>query len=136
MTVKRKHVLFLSLILMLAGCGNQEHSHAKPASGSENSLDPISVKMNVDPLHPKVNQPFYIQAKVTQNKSVVTDADDVQFEIWKDGDRKHKKIKASNGSEGIYQIKITYSKPGKYHVISHVSARDMHTMPQKQFTIQ
>ncbi|WP_062234325.1 FixH family protein [Fictibacillus sp. FJAT-27399] len=137
MQLKSKLVLFLSSILVLTACGNPKHqTHQQSTSESENSLMPVQVKINIDPNQPKTNKPFRIQAKVTQNGHAVNDADDVQFEIWKDGNRKHKKVKVEKAKKGVYSIQSTYSKAGNYHVISHVTARDMHTMPQKQFTIK
>ncbi|WP_156509930.1 hypothetical protein [Rossellomorea aquimaris] len=36
---------------------------------------------------------------------------------------------------GIYTIKKTFKEEGIYYVQTHVTARDMHVMPKKQFVV-
>ncbi|MNJ56045.1 hypothetical protein D3C77_515740 [compost metagenome] len=60
------------------------------------------------------------------------------FEYWKDGDAedKHGKVTVKGVGEGKYVLEKTLDEPGKYHVISHVTAKDQHSMPSADFTVK
>ncbi|SDM85354.1 Cytochrome oxidase Cu insertion factor, SCO1/SenC/PrrC family [Fictibacillus solisalsi] len=77
-----------------------------------------------------------IKAAVSQNGEPVNDADEVLFELWRSAEKRHKKIEIKEAENGVYSLKTHNLKPGKYMVISHVTARGMHTMPKKEFMVQ
>ncbi|MDN4526335.1 FixH family protein [Fictibacillus fluitans] len=77
-----------------------------------------------------------IKAAVSQNGEPVNAADEVLFEWWRSGEKKHQKVEIKEGKNGIYTLKTHDLKPGKYVVISHVTARGMHTMPKKEFSVK
>ena len=52
-------------------------------------------------------------------KEKVTDADDVKFEIWKDGDEKHEMLDGKHKGKGVYAVEKTFETDGVYHIISH-----------------
>ena len=39
-----------------------------------------------------------------KGKEKVTDADDVKFEIWKDGDEKHEMLDGKHKGKGVYAV--------------------------------
>ena len=44
-------------------------------------------------------------------------------------------IKATHEKDGVYSIRKTFKEAGIYYVQTHVTARDMHVMPKKQFLV-
>ncbi|MCM3570535.1 FixH family protein [Neobacillus mesonae] len=134
--MKYKSLLMLviaSIMIIAAGCGTAKEKD----TGSQNQEPPamIEVALKINPENPEPNKEATISATVTQADEKVDDADEVTFEIWKDGQEKHDKIPGEKKGDGVYSIKKSFSEAGKYFVISHVTARDMHNMPQKEFTV-
>ncbi|MFD0829015.1 FixH family protein [Neobacillus sp. M.A.Huq-85] len=130
----KKIIIGLALLLgLLAGCSNQS------GSNTNNSNEPpqvVEVAIKFVPENITTNEKAKIEAVVTQGKDKVSDADEVKFEIWKSGQDKHEMIKASNEGKGIYSITKTFKDEGQYYVTAHVTARDMHTMPNQKFTVE
>ncbi|MFB3161963.1 FixH family protein [Neobacillus sp. 179-J 1A1 HS] len=83
----------------------------------------------------KVNKEVFIEAHVTQGNEKVEDAKKVEFEIWKSDEETHEKVLCEHQGNGIYSISKNFSVEGDYFVIAHVTARDMHNMPKKEFTV-
>ena len=48
---------------------------------------------------------------------------------------KHEKVEIKHTENGIYRLEKSFPQEGTYYIISHVTARDMHNMPKKEFTI-
>ncbi|MBO8155478.1 MAG: FixH family protein [Bacillaceae bacterium] len=110
-------------------------------SGSNNQTDNtmpefIDVQI-IMPEEIQTGEPVQIKCLVTQGDEKVNDADEVEFELWKDGDPedKHKSIEGTLEGEGIYYFEHTFDEPGTYFVISHVTAREYHIMPQQEFEV-
>jgi hypothetical protein len=59
----------------------------------------------------------------------------VKFEIWRAHDENHEKVEIKHAENGIYRLERTFEQEGTYYIISHVTARDMHNMPKKEFVI-
>lgn len=95
----------------------------------------LNVDLTVDPIQGKMNEPVKFQAKVTYGDEVVTDADDVSFEIWLANSDDHDKIAVKHKGNGIYELEKAFDEEGTYYVYAHVTARDMHNMPKKEFVI-
>lgn len=95
----------------------------------------LEVNLSVNPEPAKLNQPVTFEAKVTQGKEKVNDADQVIFEIWRAKDEHHQKIAIKHPKDGIYRLEKSFDQEGTYYIISHVTARDMHNMPKKEFVI-
>jgi hypothetical protein len=95
----------------------------------------LEVKLSVNPEEAEPNQAITFEATVTQGKEAVTDADEVTFEIWRAHDEKHEKIDVKHAENGIYRLEKSFDREGTYYIISHVSARDMHNMPKKEFIV-
>ena len=123
---KKWFLLFSILVLViLSGCNK-----------GDELPELIEVKVEL-PSEVMIGKEIEFQAIVTQGKEQVSDADEVQFEIWKDGqsDEEHKKIEAEINKEGNYFVKETFNEKGKYFVIAHVTARDIHSMPKLEFEV-
>jgi len=126
--------IFLGLALVagiLAGCagGNEQEK-----SGNTKPLEPIDVII-VTPDKIDPNKEVEIKAEVTQGKDKVDDAKEVKFEIWKNGTENHTMTPGKNEGKGVYSAAYTFKESGTYSITSHVTARDMHSMPTKQVTV-
>jgi hypothetical protein len=129
--MKIMKVLSISILfILLTACkDNQEHSEKA-------SLEPIKVEI-ITPNRLAIGKTVNLQIKVTQSNENVDDADEVEFEIWKDDDRSHSDMaSAKNIGEGIYEVKKSFKEEGTYSIQTHVTARSMHSMPTKQVVVE
>ena len=132
--MKNSKVLPLLLILLMiaaTACSPDENGEMTEIPGL------IDVVIHIEPEQLSPGEPVSIQAVVTQEGEPVEDANEVTFEIWKEGqnEEEHEQIAGEHLGEGVYGIEKTFSEPGVYYVISHVTARGAHNMPKKQFTV-
>jgi hypothetical protein len=134
--MKLRFILFIIVsmsFLLLAACENDDEN------GSDDLPEMVEVEIQLNPALDQIepNETFTISAKVTQGDENVNDAEEVRFEFWKKGaaDDEHETIDGEFHADGIYSIEKTVQEPGVYYVISHVTARDMHTMPKKELVI-
>jgi hypothetical protein len=127
--VKMKKWLFLfgMLILFLAGCTSQKESQEELAF--------LDVKIATEEKLP-LNKEVEIACVVTYGNEKVTDADEVKFEIWKNGTEDHEMIVGKHAGEGKYVIQKTFTKAGTYSIVAHVTARNMHNMPKVEVTVE
>ncbi|MDF2859523.1 MAG: hypothetical protein K0Q87_5374 [Neobacillus sp.] len=126
-----KKYLFFSIVLLLlvgiSGCSEEKTEHKLP--------EMIDVVLTITPDSGQVNEPVIFEAKVTQGDENVEDAKEVKFEIWRAHDENHEKVEIEHAENGIYRLERTFEQEGTYYIISHVTARDMHNMPKKEFVI-
>ncbi|TCP30602.1 YtkA-like protein [Scopulibacillus darangshiensis] len=130
--MKKQMVFIIGLmIFILAGCNNSDSQISHQGNGDD-SLAPLKVNILTDKNAFKVNESGKVEIKVTKKEENVDDADEVKFEIWKDGQKNKSRIyKGVHTKEGHYMLKHTFKAPGDYHIIAHVTARGSHTMPVK-----
>ncbi|MFB3167677.1 FixH family protein [Neobacillus sp. 179-C4.2 HS] len=123
-----KKVLFITLCVLfaLAGCSKEQKSEELPEF--------VEVVIELPEII-KVNEEVVIEAHIKQGNEKVEDAQKVEFELWKSDQETHEKILGDHQGDGIYSISKTFLKEGGYFVIAHVTARDMHNMPKKEFTV-
>ncbi|WP_088014967.1 FixH family protein [Gottfriedia acidiceleris] len=124
---------FLSLlivsIMITAGCSNEKKKEPVVEK-------PVDVNILLPTSDINLNKEITIRAEVSQNNKAVSDADEVQFEIGKNGEDSIAMLDAKNGADGIYSATYKFTDPGDYYVIAHVTARDQHSMPKKDFKVQ
>ncbi|WOV83305.1 FixH family protein [Sporosarcina jeotgali] len=134
--MKKRHLaISTALIALLAtGCAqNDEDTNA--STDEEVSLVPISVDLTV-PETGEAGETVQLSAAVTQGDEKVTDANDVEYEIWEEGKKEDSwMVKSEQKTDGVYEADAKFDHDGLYHVQVHVTARDMHTMPMKEITI-
>jgi hypothetical protein len=94
----------------------------------------VDVELTINPSTGEVNEPISFEAKVTQGNEKVNDAE-VIFEVWRAKDEKHEKVEINKVENGVYRLEKSFQQEGTYYIISHVTARDMHNMPKKEFII-
>lgn len=126
-----KKLLWISLALMclsvISACNNNQPAEDVP--------EMIEVELTVTPEKGNMNEPVVFEAKVTQGDEAVEDAKSVKFEIWRAHAEKHEKMDVKHAENGIYRLEKSFQNEGTYYIISHVTARDMHNMPKKEFII-
>ncbi|WP_055108833.1 FixH family protein [Paenibacillus ihumii] len=123
--------LMVLMIAVIAGC-----AYGGSQAGLPDQLpEMIEVQILSEPEKLNSGEPVAIQAKVTQGNEAVTDAKSVMFEVWHSGDEHHEMLEGTHAGDGIYSIEKTFEQDGVYNVIAHVTARDMHNMPRKQFIV-
>lgn len=128
----KKTALLLTAGLVLSACGQTEESHEGHTKSA--SVEPVEVNLTV-PDKGEADQKVTLQAKVTQAYKAIK-ADEVIFEIIKDGnsdDSVKKTVKETE--DGIYKLDYTFKDDGSYKVISHVTAKSQHTMPDQTIVV-
>ncbi|MGD6965390.1 FixH family protein [Rossellomorea vietnamensis] len=130
--------LMIISIVLLGACGSKENNHEEHGdghSGEEGGLTAISADLSVpDTAEPGETVEF--STHVTQGEENITDATEVEYEIWKEGQKEDSEmIEAENHEDGHYTAEKTFDEDGVYHVQVHVTANDMHTMPKTQIAV-
>lgn len=131
--MKKVGIYLVAILLILVGCTNNTENE-----NIDEVPELIEVTVETNPQVVKANEEVTIQAKITQGKDIVKDADDMKFEIWKEGqsDQEHVKVEGElNQKEGVYFVKKTFNEPGLYYVIAHVTARGLHNMPKVELQV-
>lgn len=129
-----KRILAIGAILAtlaLSACGSNEDTQSTAA-------DEVPELVEVDLIVPEtanVGEAVVFTATVTQGEEIVEVVDEVKFEVKNQSSGKNEMIDAFLNEDKEYEIKYTFKANGTYDVTSHVTARDMHTMPTKQIII-
>nr|WP_295973067.1 FixH family protein [uncultured Bacillus sp.] len=128
--MKRKWYLFVLLLLLfflITACSEQKAADRVPQF--------LDVQLSLNPEQGQVNEPITFTAKATYGDKAVTNADEVEFEIWRANDENHEKIMVEHSGDGIYKLEKSFAEEGTYYVYSHVTAEGYHAMPKKEFVI-
>lgn len=118
-------------VLALSACGANEEPKSTTADEAPELLE---VELTV-PETATVGTEVPFIAEVTQGDEIVDDADEVKFEVLNLTSGEKEQIDATLNKQKNYEIMYTFKTNGKYDVTSHVTARDMHTMPTKQINV-
>lgn len=131
---KKLSFLFLAFVLIvLAACGNDENENADT---NLDELVPLEVEPFEVPEEADVDETIELKAGVIYGDEDVTDADEVVYEVWEEGDQENSEmIDATNNEDGTYTAETSFDHDGLFHVQVHVTARDLHTMPKKEVTV-
>lgn len=117
-------IIFTLSISLLVACGNDD-----------DELHILEVNFIV-PETADVGETIELKAVVTYGDEVVTDADEVVFEVWEKNDRDNgEMIDAVNHEDGTYTTEVTFDHDGIFEMYAHTTARDMHTMPKKEIVV-
>ncbi|MBM7573530.1 FixH family protein [Aquibacillus albus] len=127
-----KPFILLFTFLLLAACGQDNSS---PNAEDSEPLATLAVDLQA-PESLEVNEKATLQAIVTYGNEEVENAEEVEFEVWMDGEKGDSEmIKASHIGDGVYEIEYTFDSDGIYFVQSHVTAEGLHTMPKAEITV-
>ncbi|MCJ0932132.1 FixH family protein [Virgibacillus halodenitrificans] len=126
-------ILLLSAIFLVA-CGEDQENQSNSKTDEE-ELKSLDVNFEV-PETVEKGEEVELKAVVTYGDEKVKDADEVQFEYWIKGNEDDStKIEATNNEDGTYTANVTFDKNAVFEIFSHVTARDLHTMPKKSVTV-
>ncbi|WP_080844185.1 FixH family protein [Cytobacillus gottheilii] len=129
----KKWIFSLGLLsVVLAGCGNDGGEDR-----ADNEAVPAIIEASLEvPENAEVGNEVSFTVTVMQANEPVDDADEVVFEIWKGEEREQsEELEAVSEGEGKYTVKKSFEEDGIYSVQSHVTARDLHTMPKKTIMV-
>ncbi|MCM3617114.1 FixH family protein [Sutcliffiella horikoshii] len=127
-------LICLLSLLMLAACGSSDNNQ-ESNGGSDGVPSIVEVEIKL-PETIEPNEEVKIQALVTQGDENVEDANEVTFEVWKQGqEADHEMLEADHDGDGIYSITKTFDEEGYYYVVAHTTAREMHVMPRVEVTV-
>lgn len=136
MIKKINRLLMFVAMTALVACGGNGSDQDAASDQDVEELLPLEVEIltESDAFEPGVAGE--IEARVWQGDENIDDADEVVFEIWKDGhEDESENLDGESVGDGIYSLAYTFEEDGVYYVIAHVTARDMHTMPKKAFIV-
>ncbi|MCP3761615.1 FixH family protein [Domibacillus sp. A3M-37] len=128
--MKKQMVWFMMiLVFMLAACTPKEEQ-------AENQPPvPIEAALSL-PEKADLNEEVTISTVVTQDGEPVDDADEVKYEIWKEGLKEDSEmLDAVSEGDGFYTVEKMFNEEAAYYVQVHVTARNMHTMPKSAIAI-
>ncbi|MCM3783885.1 FixH family protein [Neobacillus mesonae] len=121
--------IIISLCILITGCSSN-------ASSEEVTLlEPIKVELSVSSAEVSTEETVHIKAFVTQQGDPVDDADEVRIEIAT-ADGIGMEFEAEHEGEGVYVFDYQFNSAGEYKVISHVTARGLHSMPSAEIVVQ
>ena len=119
-------------LLVLGACGTEEKANN---AETVQSMEPVEAELTV-PATAEKDEAVTLAVRVTQDGKAVDDADEIKFEVWKNGVKEESEMtKASLTEDGIYEAETTFAEEAVYTVQVHVTARSMHTMPTTQVTV-
>lgn|SRR5690625_48561 len=126
---KKLFMSFLTLLFIpLVACSNNNNN-------AENNLNDelLDLKVEFDvPESIEVGETLELKAIVTYGDEKVTDADDVNFEYWEEGNKDDsEKVDAKNNEDGTYTADVTFDDDAVIVMYAHTTARDLHTMPKR-----
>jgi opacity protein-like surface antigen len=125
--MKKAFMVMLSALVLMTACSKAE-STQPPA--------PLQAELKLTPETPGAGDTVTFSVTVTQADEFVDDATDVQFEVWQKGQDEHEFLAAQRRGSGVYTADKQLPQAGTYFVMYHVTAREMHTMKQQEFTVQ
>jgi nitrogen fixation protein FixH len=128
---KRIFAGLVCLCLFLPGCG-----HADTSSHSEHftTSQSLNLSFSVNPAHPRTGTAATLQVVVKTGSAPAKGAR-VEFEVWKKGESNHAMIPASEQSGGRYTATQTFSAPGQWLAIVHVTTSTTHQMISGSFQV-
>jgi hypothetical protein len=125
-------VLGLIGLFVLGACGTEKEAES---AAVPQSMEPVEAELTVATTAEK-EETVPLSVKVTQDGQPVDDADEIKFEVWKNGAKEESDmIKASLTKDGVYEAETTFAEEAVYTVQVHVTARSMHTMPTTNVTV-
>lgn len=122
-------MVITTLAVIAAACG-AEKAETESETNEAGAPEPIEVALHV-PEQTDINETVALEATVTQSGEAVSDADEVKFEVWKEGEKENSiMIDSVNDGEGVYTAEASFDEEAAYYVQVHVTARQMHRMPK------
>ncbi|MCY8545237.1 FixH family protein [Bacillus vallismortis] len=122
--MKKRLVVLLFSAFLLSGCGSGETK----ANNAAETPEVLDVKLT-GPEKVNPGESAAYEAAVSYGDEMVTDADEVEFEVWKEGEKDASHMFKAKQEKGVYRLETTFKEDGIYTVQSHVTAKKQHSMP-------
>ncbi|WP_202080154.1 FixH family protein [Caldalkalibacillus salinus] len=114
-------LLGLILVLLLSACVSGE-------SVDDQTVHLLQVDLEYEPENIEPQENVILAVHILQGDEPVDDALVVQFEVLQEGEDPLF-LTAELEDNGRYTAQVSFDEEGIYHVMAHVTARDMHVMP-------
>ncbi|WP_163101745.1 FixH family protein [Peribacillus alkalitolerans] len=127
-------LLSMTFLVILTGCngiGDKKDSETKEQV--DKSATPIKAEIQLSN-QAKTGEKTKIVVEVSQNDQPVN-ASEVVFEIVKTGENTKQMIDTKNTKQGNYEAEYIFQTAGTYRITAHVTASNMHTMPEDEITV-
>ena len=130
-----RFLLGITLVLsfILSACGAEEDHNSHSMSDDE-VPEMLMVELTV-PEKVVTGEEVEFIAKVTQGEEIVEDANEVKFEVLNKSTGEKEMIDGSLNKDKNYSTSYSFEEAGMYDITSHVTARNMHTMPTKTIEV-
>lgn len=119
--------------VILSACGAEESHNNHPMSDDE-VPEMLLVELTV-PEKGVTGEEVEFIAKVTQDEEIVEDANEVKFEVLNKSTGEKEMIDGKLNKDKNYSSSYRFEQAGEYDITSHVTARNMHTMPTKTIEV-
>jgi len=128
-------IMLVIIVIGLVACSMDNNNTAENETNDSEELKTLEVDFEV-PETADVNDSVKLKATVSYGDEMVTDADEVVFEIWQQGHEEESiMLETTNNEDGTYTAETTFENDGVYEMYAHTTARDLHTMPKKSITV-
>lgn len=129
--MKRITLFFIILAgALLSACGNNNDS--QPSQELPELLE-VDLRLPEEAIDPGAE--IVLEAYVSQGGEAVEDANEVKFEISRQGDEESVMLEGKHQGQGIYTANNQFMDEGTYSITAHVTARDMHNMPTEDLIV-
>ena len=123
-------ITLVFIVTVFAACSND----SEEADESE-ELKMLDVEFEL-PETADVGEAVELKATVTYGDDDVTDAEQMEFEYWKDGDKDNSTfVDGENNEDGTYTAEVSFEEEGVYEIYAHTTAESLHTMPKKEIEV-
>ena len=131
----KRFLLGITLVLsvILSACGAEE-DHNNHSMSDDEVPEMLMVELTV-PEKGVTGEKVEFIAKVTQGEEIVEDANEVKFEVLNKSTGEKEMIDGTLNKDKNYSISYRFEQAGVYDITSHVTARNMHTMPTKTIEV-
>lgn len=123
----------LTLSVILSACAADE-DHNDHTMSDNDVPEMLMVELTV-PETAVTGEEVEFVAKVTQGDEVVEDANEVEFEVLNKSTGEKEMMEGTLNKDKNYSTSYLFEEVGVYDITSHVTARNMHTMPTKTIEV-
>ena len=123
--------LVLSVLLSACGAEKDDNNHSM---SDDNVPEMLMVELTI-PEKAVTGEEVEFIAKLTQGEEIVENANEVKFEVLNKSTGEKEMIVGTLNKDKKYSTSYRFEQAGVYDITSHVTARNMHTMPTKTIEV-
>ena len=127
----KKGLLAFSIValFMIASCAIGQNQSIQY---QEDTFDTLEADLNA-PSETALHEPVTISVRVTLGEEPFTDVENVDFEIWRNGERDSgTTVAAQKADSGVYTLDTSFEEDGIYHIQAYVEADEEHLTSSKR----